>query len=156
MVRLNEKYNLEYEDFGSYIRELRERRRLTLVQIAEKLKISTNYVSQLERNIRRPTDELIIGFSKLYNIDEDVLFQKSGQVPLRSRKVVSRNKNLQKSLSFIYKSSLSKEKESEIMNEFVRIIAGSLNVNDDDILNEWFSNEDITMIDIFNKGGDNK
>lgn len=133
---MNNKHDLQNEEFGTYIRGLREKRGLTLAQVARRLDLSINYVSQLERDLRKPTDKLVIEFSRLYKVDEDILFRKSGQIPLRVRKVINRNINLQKSLSFVDKSNLSQEIENQIMIKIHRMIATSLNEDEGDILRE--------------------
>lgn len=133
---MNNKHSFKFKEFGMYIRKLRENRGLTLAQVAERLDLSTNYVSQLERGLRKPTDRLVIEFSRLYKVDEDILFRKSGQIPLRVRKVINRNINLQKSLSFVDKSNLSQEIENQIMIKIHPMIATSLNEDEGDILSE--------------------
>ncbi|WP_077318174.1 helix-turn-helix domain-containing protein [Virgibacillus proomii] len=133
---MSNKHGLKNMEFGIYIRELREKRGLTLAQVAERLDLSINYVSQLERNLRKPTDKLVIEFSQLYKVDQDILFRKSGQIPLRVRKVINRNTNLQKSLSFVDKRNLSQEVEKQIVIRIHRMIAEFFNVDESDILSK--------------------
>ncbi|AIF42167.1 repressor protein [Virgibacillus sp. SK37] len=86
------------------MRWMRLKRGFTLSQVADGLGISTNYVSQLERGERKVTDDLVVSFAKLYNIDEDILFWKSGKIPLGVRKLIVNDKSLQEALSKLYKS----------------------------------------------------
>lgn len=133
---MNNKHSLKNKEFGMYIRKLRENRDLTLAQVAERLGFSLNYISQLERGERPPTDKLIIRFSQFYKVNEDFLFRKSGQIPLRVRKVIARNIKLEKSLSFVDKRNLSQEVENQIVIKIHRMIAEFFNVDESDILSE--------------------
>ncbi|MGG3691797.1 helix-turn-helix domain-containing protein [Heyndrickxia ginsengihumi] len=119
-------FRKEDEDFGPYIRELRLNRGLNLDHVAERLKISTNYVSQLERGKRRATYKLIIAFSEFYNVDVDILLRKSGKTLLGVTELLCRYENLENALSLVYKSNLSPEKEREIIDGIIRVIADYL------------------------------
>ena len=100
----DEKSEDKEKKFRAYIKWMRLKRGFTLSQVADRLRISTNYVSQLERGERKVTDELLVSFAKLYNIDEDVLFWMSGNIPLKVRELILNDRDLQKALSNLYKS----------------------------------------------------
>lgn len=128
---LENKYEKGDVEFGAYIRELRLNRGLTIYQVAKRLNISINYVSQIERGIRRATDDLVVRFAKLYHIEEDVLFFKLERSPLSVRRVLSRNKQLQEALSRVYHSNLSPKAEAELIEEILHVIANDLDINGD-------------------------
>ncbi|AIF45087.1 helix-turn-helix domain-containing protein [Virgibacillus sp. SK37] len=100
----DEKSGDKEKKFRAYIKWMRLKRGFTLSQVADRLGISTNYVSQLERGERKVTDELVVNFAELYNIDEDVLFWMSGNIPLKVRELILNDRNLQEALSCLHKS----------------------------------------------------
>ncbi|MGV8877558.1 MAG: helix-turn-helix domain-containing protein [Sphingobacteriaceae bacterium] len=59
--------------FGDTIKVLREEKNLTLRQVSEYLKIDTSMLGKIEKNNRKPTKDLIIKFSKLFNVSEKKL-----------------------------------------------------------------------------------
>ncbi|MCA1025026.1 helix-turn-helix domain-containing protein [Cytobacillus kochii] len=129
-------YKRDNAEFGSFIRKLRLARGWTLLDCANRVGISTNYVSQLERGVRDPTESLIVKFATEYKIDEGILFRKASMISPDVRNVILRNDSLQKALSYIHKNNLSQKKEREIMDRLFQDIAEFLNINVDDILNE--------------------
>ncbi|MGI8170391.1 helix-turn-helix domain-containing protein [Enterococcus lactis] len=48
-----------YKDFGSLLREIRQTAGMTTPVLAEKSGISQSYISQLENNVRLPSDKII-------------------------------------------------------------------------------------------------
>lgn len=129
------------QEFGLHIKELRTKRDMTLAQIAERLGVSTNYISQIERGIRRVTDDMIKDLAVLYQQDEDAMFRKAGRIPVRVLEEIQSNPMLQKALSYVRKKKLSEEKKRQMEEEILRVYSEFLNVHKDDILNEEFSDE---------------
>lgn len=56
--------------FGDTIKTLREEKNLTLREVSEYLKIDTSMLGKIEKNNRKPTKDLIVKFSKLFNVSE--------------------------------------------------------------------------------------
>lgn len=52
-------YEETYKDFGSLLREIRQTADMTTPVLAEKSGISQSYISQLENNVRLPSDKII-------------------------------------------------------------------------------------------------
>lgn len=127
--------------FGNFIKELRTQKKMTLAQVAEKLNVSSNYISQLERGVRRITDDMIRELSMIYEIDEDVLFRKSGRIPLRVMEEIQNNPMLQKALSFVSKKKISDKKKREMEEEILRVYTEFLNVHKEEILKEEYAVE---------------
>jgi len=126
----------------------------TIAQVAEKLNISINYVSQLERGLRRPTDDLIIEFARLYGVNEDSLFRKAGRLPLSVVKQILEQPDLQKAIAYVQKSRMSESKKKALEKELLKVFAEFLEVDPDDILNDEISDEiNPDFTDLPNKGG---
>lgn len=130
LIRVSEEEcGVKEKEFGRYIREKRSRRGFTLSQVAKRLEISTNYVSQMERGVRPATDDLVVSFAKLYNIDLDELFWMSGKVPVGVRKLIVNDANLQNALSYIRKFGLSPEKQERLTKEVLEFIKTDIKNN---------------------------
>lgn len=56
--------------FGDTIKNLREEKKLTLREVSEYLNIDTSMLGKIEKNNRKPTKQLIVKFSKLFNVSE--------------------------------------------------------------------------------------
>jgi transcriptional regulator with XRE-family HTH domain len=141
-METSKKTEEEYlQEFGLYIKDLRTKRDMTLAQVAEKLNVSTNYVSQIERGIRRVTDEMIQELALIYNHDEDIFFRKAGRIPIRVLEEIQTNPMLQKALSFVRKKKISEEKRRQMEEEILRVYSELLNVHKDEILKEEYSIE---------------
>ena len=71
-------------DLGSKIKQLRIAKRLTQVQVAERLHISKGMISSYETNIRLPSYDVLIKFANLYGVTTDYLlgFNKSNMVDI--------------------------------------------------------------------------
>lgn len=61
------------ERFGEKLRTLRERRRLTLRELAPMLDVSFTYIGKMERGERTPNVAMVIKVAKLFNVTADVL-----------------------------------------------------------------------------------
>jgi transcriptional regulator with XRE-family HTH domain len=64
------------ETFGEYIRQLRVNAGLPIRKIAAQLDIDSSLLGRIERNERRANKELIAGIAKIFNQDEQDLFQR--------------------------------------------------------------------------------
>ncbi|MCR5145906.1 MAG: helix-turn-helix domain-containing protein [Clostridia bacterium] len=56
------------------LKELRLKNRLTQKQVADKVGVTTEYISQLERGIKNPSDNIKKQFVNLYNVDINQIF----------------------------------------------------------------------------------
>ena len=57
--------------FGSYLKEKRETSGLTTIEIAQRMKITQSYVSQLENDFRFPSQKQLPHLAKAYGIPEE-------------------------------------------------------------------------------------
>jgi len=79
---MNNKLNLNAVISGNYLYRLRCKYELRLIDVADGIGISVNYLSEIENGKRVPRDEFIRKFSEYYGIDEVILFDKFGRVSL--------------------------------------------------------------------------
>lgn len=60
-------------DFGTTLKELRQRAGLTQKQLADKLWLSKATVSYYEQSLRYPSPEILIKLSKIFHVSTDFL-----------------------------------------------------------------------------------
>lgn len=56
------------------LKQLRLKNRLTQKQVADKVGVTTEYISQLERGIKNPSDNIKKQLVNLYNVDISQIF----------------------------------------------------------------------------------
>jgi transcriptional regulator with XRE-family HTH domain len=74
-VSLQNKNGLLMETFGEYIRQLRINAGLPIRKIAAQLDIDSSLLGRIERNERQANKGVIAGIAKIFNQDEQDLFQ---------------------------------------------------------------------------------
>jgi transcriptional regulator with XRE-family HTH domain len=61
--------------FGEKIREVRERKQMTIREVAEKAGVSESLISQIERNRISPAIDTLLGIIDILEIDPDFIFR---------------------------------------------------------------------------------
>jgi transcriptional regulator with XRE-family HTH domain len=76
---------------GSYLKQIRKRRNLTLRAVEEKTGISNAYLSQLENNkISRPSPSVLYKLAQCYNVSYEHLMRLAGYpLPTEKRKLTA-------------------------------------------------------------------
>jgi transcriptional regulator with XRE-family HTH domain len=73
---------IEREAFGSYLRSLRQALKLTQRVAAERIGVSSPYLTQLEKGQRNPPSRKILAeIARVYSADEATLFRAAGYLP---------------------------------------------------------------------------
>ncbi|MCS0827447.1 helix-turn-helix domain-containing protein [Cytobacillus firmus] len=67
---------------GKELRDYRNDRNYTLRDASDKIGISENYLSEIERGLKNPNDDIIRNMAVLYGLDEKYLFDRFERVPL--------------------------------------------------------------------------
>lgn len=101
---------------GDFLIKVRNEMGLSLDKVGERLGVSKNTLSVLERGLKVPSDRLIRQISDFYGIEEPVLFGMLGKVPLTAREELENNNTLQRILYDIGKSSLADEQKTAVYN----------------------------------------
>jgi transcriptional regulator with XRE-family HTH domain len=63
---------------GEYIREQRQRAKISVRQLAEAAGVSNPYLSQIERGLRKPSAEILQQIAKGLRISAEVLYVQAG------------------------------------------------------------------------------
>ena len=105
-----------------YLQDTRRAIGVTLTNTAKNLGISHPYLSEIEKGIKVPSDQLIRAIAHLYEIDEDDLFRRYGKVPILAREELENRPILQKTLSEIKTNKkLTDEEKDELYDKMYRL-----------------------------------
>jgi transcriptional regulator with XRE-family HTH domain len=107
------------ENYGEYIKALRESKGLTLREVEKKTGISNAYLSQLESTkIKQPSPTTLYKLAELYGVRYEVLMEKVGYpVPQ-----ISKSMSAKKTESVSHRlGHVSKEEELELL-EYLKFI----------------------------------
>ena len=114
----NPKKNKLLYETGQMLKCKRQEKNLSLQQVAEYLKISTNYASEIERGLKNPSDDLIERIAEYYNIEIDGLFKSFYKVPRIIREKTEENEVLQKAILEIERrDDLSDRDKEEVYDD---------------------------------------
>jgi len=112
---------LKAAQFGEYLTKLRTEQEQSLSFVGKKIGVSSNYLSEIERGLKTPSDEVLRELAKYYDIPEHEIFDKIGRVPLQAREELEENEMLQRTLVQIRKKNLSEDKKQKLYEEVYRI-----------------------------------
>lgn len=85
--------------FGSKVKELRKEKGYSLAEVGKAIGISHNFLSEVERGKKEPSDSTVRALANFFEVDEDELFSKLDKVPMRTLELVKQIPELQKLLS---------------------------------------------------------
>ena len=88
---------------GEFLLKTRHEKDLSLAQVCEHVSCSLNYLSEIERGKKLPSDHLIRELADFYEISEAELFNNFGKVPLTAKEELEDNTGLQRTLLEIRK-----------------------------------------------------
>lgn len=112
---------LKAAQFGEYLTKLRTEQDHSLSFVGKKVGVSSNYLSEIERGLKTPSDEVLREIAKYFNIPEQEIFEKIGRVPLQAREELEENEMLQRTLSQIRSSKMSESQKQKLYEEVNRI-----------------------------------
>lgn len=89
----------EASDIGEFIRQQRERSKMSLRRLADKAGISNPYLSQIERGLRKPSAEILKSLARGLSIQAESLYVQAGllddsSVPPTVREAIEADKQL--------------------------------------------------------------
>lgn len=67
-----------WRDLGEFIREQRNRNRLSLRNLSELSGISNPYLSQIERGLRKPSAEILQQIARSLRVSAETLYERAG------------------------------------------------------------------------------
>jgi len=75
---------------GKLLRQLREEHEIGIKKLAPELGVNYTYLSKLENNKARPSDQLIERIANYFNCDRDMLYVAADKVPHDAMEVIRR------------------------------------------------------------------
>lgn len=95
---------------GMELRLMRTERELSMKDVADVIGISENYMSNIERDKKIPSDLIIRKLANFYGIEEKYMFDRYGRIPLAIAEEIKDNELLNEVL---YEISMNKRLSSE-------------------------------------------
>lgn len=89
----------DWSHIGEFIREQRERSKMSLRRLADKAGISNPYLSQIERGLRKPSAEILKALARGLSIQAESLYIQAGllddtSVPVTVREAIEADRQL--------------------------------------------------------------
>ena len=88
----------EERSVGMELRLHRIDNKLTLRDASDRMGISENYLSEIERGKKTPNDDIIRNAANLYRLDEKYLFDRFGKIPLVVQEELKENDSIARTL----------------------------------------------------------
>lgn len=123
MRTINEsKPDSNWIEAGNKLRELRNGRKLSIFKVAKEVGISGNYISQLERGLKCPSDEVLHSLARFYSIDKHELFSLYGRVCKEETDYILANPPFHKTLTQIsIDDKLTEEEKAHLSIEIHKL-----------------------------------
>ena len=67
--------------FGDCLHQLRQRKKLSVRTLAEKVEVDFSYISQIEHGKKQPSKDLVIRLARALGADEDEFLMAAGHLP---------------------------------------------------------------------------
>jgi len=80
--------------FGQLLRELRSERQMGIKQLGPELGVTYTYISKLENERAKPSEELIQRIATFFNCNPDMLYIAADKVPADAIDVIRRQPNV--------------------------------------------------------------
>lgn len=119
---------------GELLRGKRKQYNLGLKDVAEKISVSVMYVSEIERDKKVPSDEVIRKIAELYSIEEKQLFEMFGRVPEEVKEEITENNHLFNTLYGIANNDKISKSQKERLYEQLHQLYKELEAEDEDDL----------------------
>ena len=82
------------ETFGKFLKRLRNQRDLTLRELAIKLRITYPYLSQLEADLAKPSEDLARRIAHFFGEDEEQLLFLARDIPAQIQEIKEKFPNI--------------------------------------------------------------
>jgi transcriptional regulator with XRE-family HTH domain len=112
---------MERIKLGNELAKRRKSKKATLLDIGNVMGVSANYISEIERGLKVPSDKMIRQIADFYGYDEGDLFKKFGKIPLLTRETLEENPSINELIDEIGKrKDLSDDKKEEVIEELLK------------------------------------
>jgi transcriptional regulator with XRE-family HTH domain len=104
------------DELGLFIKEQRERARMSLRSFAKIAGVSNPYLSQIERGLRKPSADILKQIAKALKISAEILYLRAGILELEDEDVVAH---------ILKDKKLTEEQKSNLINLYRSYISTS-------------------------------
>lgn len=103
---------------GEELTALRKTRNLGLKDIAEQVGVSTMYISEILRDKKVPSDEVVRKLAKIFDYDEKKLFERFGRITEKVKEEITENHFLYNTLYDISNNAkLTKDQKERLYEQ---------------------------------------
>jgi transcriptional regulator with XRE-family HTH domain len=107
---------------GMELRLRRTEMKLSLAKMADRVGISENYLSEIERGEKTPSDEIIRKLAKAFDLDEKYLFARYDRIPLVVQEELKENRTLLNTLYEITQNpNLSDRQKADLYEKIQKL-----------------------------------
>jgi transcriptional regulator with XRE-family HTH domain len=114
------------KEFGQFLFKQRMDRKMSLVDAGKCIGISANYLGELERGEKEPSDNVLRQIAECYEVPEESLFSILRRVPLGIKEEVEHSEELQALLEEIARNKDLSEETKRVLYRKVRCYFESL------------------------------
>lgn len=86
--------NKRYIEAGIYLFNLRKNINISLANVGKEIGVSANYIKDIEKNNKLPSNRIIRALAEFYRVDENELFIMYDKIPLSTLELLSENQHL--------------------------------------------------------------
>ncbi|WP_246060396.1 helix-turn-helix domain-containing protein [Peptoniphilus catoniae] len=104
---------------GKILKQLRELHNMTQKELADKVKVTPKAISFYELNQREPSNELLLSFSKIFNVSTDYLLGRSSNPKLSRKNELDIQKVLKEMQNNFDEGSLQMQLDGEKLDDEV-------------------------------------
>jgi transcriptional regulator with XRE-family HTH domain len=130
----NELIKLRQLRAGDYLSSLRTERNLTQKNVASQLSVSFQYLSEIEKGNKSPSDQLLHELANVYNLDleEEVnLFRRYGRMPIFTAEELDDQEYTHLALAelrrLVKSGKITDEQRQELYDEFAKVYRDFIN-----------------------------
>jgi transcriptional regulator with XRE-family HTH domain len=107
---------------GAYLKQLRLDTNQSLADLGKNLGVSAAYLSNVEQGVKTMSDHFIRQIADFYEIDENMIFELLGRVPLLAREQLDEDSTLQDLLVEIKRDpKLTDEKKQKLFDQMYKL-----------------------------------
>jgi len=103
---------------GIHLKDTRNNMLLSLSQVAELTNIQPGFINAVENGTQVMSDAMIVAFAKVYDLDENKLFEELGRMPIKALKLLQSYIPLQYALARVR----GNPDNERLLEEFIALI----------------------------------
>lgn len=107
--------------FGNELRNMRIMKNLSIRDVAERAGVTSVYISEIERDKKTPSDELIAKLAVIYNVEEKILFERFKRVSEDMLEELVNHPNLFDVIFEVSRGKITEEKKQRLYKQIAQL-----------------------------------